>query len=71
MCNDYGNYVDCADYLASFSQTRIPVIEQIRARGSIDPERVIEALAEAIPREFGTDPVRIPLQAIVFEASRR
>jgi hypothetical protein len=47
-----------------------PLIEQIRARGSIDPERVIEALAEAI-REFGTDPVRIPLQAIVFEASRR
>jgi putative SOS response-associated peptidase YedK len=25
MCNDYGNYVDYADYLASFSQTRIPV----------------------------------------------
>jgi putative SOS response-associated peptidase YedK len=25
MCNDYGNYVDYADYLAAFSQTRIPV----------------------------------------------
>lgn len=24
-CNDYGNYVDYADYLAAFSQTRIPV----------------------------------------------
>jgi SAM-dependent methyltransferase len=48
-----------------------PLIEQIRARGSVDPERVIEELAEALPREFGTDPVRIPLQAIVFEASRR
>jgi putative SOS response-associated peptidase YedK len=25
VCNDYGNYVDYADYLAAFSQTRIPV----------------------------------------------
>jgi len=25
MCNDYGNYVDYDDYLAAFSQTRIPV----------------------------------------------
>ena len=48
-----------------------PLIDQIRARGSVDPELVIEALAEAIPRQFGTDPTHIPLQAIVFEASRR
>ena len=47
-----------------------PLIEQIRARGCVDPQRVIEALAEAIPREFGTDPVRLPLRAIVFEARR-
>jgi hypothetical protein len=25
MCNDYGNYVDYDDYLAAFSQIRIPV----------------------------------------------
>jgi putative SOS response-associated peptidase YedK len=25
MCNDYGLYTDYADYLAAFSQTRIPV----------------------------------------------
>ena len=48
-----------------------PLVDQIRARGSVDPERVIEALAEAIPREFGTDPTRIPLQAIVFEVERQ
>jgi len=47
-----------------------PLIEQIRARGSVGPEQIIESLAEAIPREFGTDPVRLPLQA-VFEARRR
>jgi SAM-dependent methyltransferase len=48
-----------------------PLIDQIRARGGVDPERVIEELAEALPREFGTAPTRIPLQAIVFEAMRR
>ena len=48
-----------------------PLIDQIRARGGVDPERVIEALAKALPREFGTAPTRIPLQAIVFEATRR
>jgi ubiquinone/menaquinone biosynthesis C-methylase UbiE len=47
-----------------------PLVDQIRARGSVDPERVIEVLADALPREFGTDPVRVPLQAIVFEARR-
>jgi hypothetical protein len=48
-----------------------PLVDQIRARGRVDPERVIEALAEAPPREFGADPVRILLQAIVVEARRR
>ena len=45
-----------------------PLVDQVRARGGVAPERVIEALAEALPREFGTDPTRVPLQAIVFEA---
>jgi hypothetical protein len=43
-----------------------PLIDQIRARGGVDPERVIDSLTKAIPREFGTDPTCIPLQAIVF-----
>jgi SAM-dependent methyltransferase len=47
-----------------------PLVDQIRARGGVDPERVIEALAKALSREFGTDPVSIPLQAIVFEVRR-
>ena len=25
MCNDFGNNIPCSDYLAAFSQTRIPV----------------------------------------------
>ena len=42
--------------------------DQIRRRGGVAPERIIEALAEALPCEFGDDPVSVPLQAIVFEA---
>ena len=25
MCNDYGNHIPYSDYIAAFSQTRIPV----------------------------------------------
>jgi hypothetical protein len=60
--------------VATFAQALVlgnPLVDQIRARGGVDPERVIEALAETIPREFGTEPVRIPLQAILCEATRR
>ena len=45
-----------------------PLVDQIRRRGGVAPERIIEALAEALPCEFGDDPVSVPLQAIVFEA---
>jgi SAM-dependent methyltransferase len=60
--------------IAGYSRALVfgnPLIDQIRARGGVDPERVVDALAEALPRKFGTDPTRIPLQAIVFEATRR
>jgi hypothetical protein len=46
-----------------------PVSEQIRARGG-DPERIVDALTEIYRREFGPDPGHMPLQAIVFEATR-
>ena len=46
-----------------------PLVEQVRARGG-EPERVVEAVAGAFRREFGPDPGRMPLQAIVFEAAR-
>jgi SAM-dependent methyltransferase len=47
-----------------------PMIDQIGARGG-DPDAIVAALGAAFRREFGTAPSRIPLQAIVFEASRR
>ena len=48
-----------------------PLIDQIRARGGADPDRIVDALAQALRVEFGTDPGRMTLQAIIFSASRR
>jgi hypothetical protein len=59
--------------VASYARALVlgnPLADQIRSRGGVDPDRVIEELVGAVPREFGTDPTRIPLQAIVFEARR-
>ena len=46
-----------------------PLIDMIRTRGGIDPDHVVNALGEALVREFGT-PARLSLQAIVFEVTR-
>jgi hypothetical protein len=35
----------------------------------VDPDQVANALGEAFAREFGSPP-RLPLQAILFEATR-
>jgi ubiquinone/menaquinone biosynthesis C-methylase UbiE len=45
-----------------------PLIGEIRARGGVDPERIVEALTAALRAEFGPDPGRMPLQAIIFSA---
>jgi hypothetical protein len=45
-----------------------PLIDQIRARGGVDPDQVVDALAQALRVEFGADPGRMTLQAIVFSA---
>ncbi len=45
-----------------------PLIDMIRTRG-VDPDQVVNALGEAFAREFG-NPARLPLQAILFEATR-
>ena len=48
-----------------------PLIDQIKARGGVDPDRIVNALAQVLRQEFGSDPGRMPLQAIVFSANRR
>lgn len=47
-----------------------PLIEQIRARGGVSPDRIVEALTKALRQEFGVDPGRMSLQAIIFSARR-
>jgi hypothetical protein len=48
-----------------------PLIDQIRSRGNVDPERIVAAIEQALSSEFGTSPARMPLQAIVFSVDRR
>jgi SAM-dependent methyltransferase len=48
-----------------------PLIDQIRARGGVDPDRVMDAVVQALQAEFGTDPGRMALQALIFSASKR
>jgi hypothetical protein len=48
-----------------------PLIDQIRTRGGVEPELIVGAMAREYRREFGADPGRMPLQAIVFSATKR
>jgi len=48
-----------------------PLIDQIRARGGVEPDRVVDAVAQALRVEFGTHPGRMTLQAMIFSASKR
>jgi ubiquinone/menaquinone biosynthesis C-methylase UbiE len=47
-----------------------PLIDQIRARGGVEPERVAEAVLHELRREFGADPGRMALQANIFSARK-
>jgi hypothetical protein len=48
-----------------------PIIDQIRSRGGVDPDRIVDAVGQALRKEFGADPGQMALQAIIFSASRR
>lgn len=48
-----------------------PLIDQIRSRGGVDPDRVVDALEREYRREFGAGPGRMSIQAIGFSAVRR
>lgn len=47
-----------------------PVGDQVRQRGGVDPDEVVAAIKSALAREFGASGLRMPLQAILFEASK-
>lgn len=47
-----------------------PIIDQVLARGGVKPEQIVDAIVQEYRREFGTNPGRMPLQAIVFSAKK-
>jgi SAM-dependent methyltransferase len=47
-----------------------PLIDQVHARGGVDPEDIVDALVHELRNAFGTDPGRMPLQAIFFSAKK-
>lgn len=57
-----------ADF-AGFTRALIfgnPVIDEIRARGGVDPEEVVAALRARLRDRFGPEPITIPLQTTAF-----
>ncbi|MBX3629895.1 MAG: methyltransferase domain-containing protein [Nitrosomonas sp.] len=44
-----------------------PVIFEIRDRGGADSEDIVKALAEAFKKEYGSNPMRYPMQTILFD----
>src|ERR1700730_16827640 len=60
--------------VAGFARAAVygnPLIDQIRSRGGVEPELVVEALVQEYRREFGADPGRMPLQAVLFSGTKR
>ncbi|HEX9447703.1 MAG TPA: methyltransferase domain-containing protein [Dongiaceae bacterium] len=45
-----------------------PIVDQIRARGDIDPMVIVDSLFWELERAFGSAPAQMPLQAIIFVA---
>ena len=59
---------------ANFARAAVygnPLIDQVRARGGVDPERIVEALTQEFRREFGDGPGQMRIQAIVFSAAKK
>jgi SAM-dependent methyltransferase len=47
-----------------------PIIDQVRARGGVEPEQIVAAIVQEYRREFGTGRWRMPLQATVISATK-
>ena len=59
--------------IAAFARAAVfgnPLIDQIRERGRIEPQKVVDTLLREFRREFGSDPARMPLQAIFISARK-
>lgn len=47
-----------------------PVLFEIRDRGGVDPEEIVTALTDALKKEYGSNPMRYPMQSILFETEK-
>lgn len=47
-----------------------PVLFEIRDRGGVNPDEIAEALTEAFKKEYGSNPMRYPMQSILFETKK-
>jgi SAM-dependent methyltransferase len=47
-----------------------PLVDEIRQRGTISEAEVVERFTLALRQHFGTEPARMPLEAIVFSARK-
>ena len=43
-----------------------PLIDEIRARGGVDPETVAAAVLDALMETFGPEDMTMPLEATIF-----
>ena len=48
-----------------------PLVDEIRARGGVDPDEVASAILDALRARFGPPPLRMPLEALVFTCRRQ
>jgi ubiquinone/menaquinone biosynthesis C-methylase UbiE len=59
--------------VATFARALVygnPLVDQITARGGVDPEKVVEAMDEELHLACGPDPAKMPIQAIVYTATK-
>jgi hypothetical protein len=47
-----------------------PLIEEVRSRGTVAEEMVVERFTLALRQRFGAEPGHIPLEAHVFSARK-
>ena len=47
-----------------------PLIDQIQERGGVAPDRIVDAMTNALRRQFGDEPACMPLQAIIYSAAK-
>jgi SAM-dependent methyltransferase len=59
--------------VANFARAAVlgnPLIDQVHARGGVEPDEIVGALAQEYRREFGAASGGMPLQAIMFAAAK-